>query len=500
MVSRSVVLLVLCFGFIASAYAAPRGLGEVTWYEVDSDNFRVITDGDPSAVKSLVADLERYRAVALELLDADPKSERLTIYAAADRDTYANLVGVELADMTNGLFDTSAEGNYALVNLDGRSVERQLKAREFLFHEYTHFLSYNGNTTHYPYWYSEGFAEFMATMSFPEKGTYKIGSIPSERAMTLMYTGLMPLEDLLRATVYNTDAEEKADVYAGGWILSHWLMMKSGKQDSFDNFVKAYNDGADPVLALEEALGMSVKEIEKAYVATYKADSFEHFSGAIPADFKEASPTIKRLSKRESVSILAGFIAQSGYNLLALDELIEYAYSTGIYSTELAAIKASADLRLGNFPQASHLLASVPTKDRGQLWYLSAHAWLTVNQQAVAPGIKRDLRSLKMAREEFDFLVKEEPKNASHWFGLAMAMEMLDYPREEYLEKLEQAYKRAPRELHIAQWLAEELYQKKDAEYFARVAKPLMFELPDEEQNKEIKMRLAELKGKPKSS
>ncbi|WP_444902511.1 hypothetical protein ACJJIG_10095 [Microbulbifer sp. SSSA007] len=499
MVSRAAVFLVLCFGFVLTANAAPRYLGEEIWYEVDSENFRVITDGDPKAVKTLVADLERYRAVATELLEVDPNTPKLTIYAAGDRDTYAGLVGAELAEMTNGLFDTSAEGSYALVNLDGRSIKKQLKAREFLFHEYTHFLSYNGNTIHFPYWYSEGFAEFMATMSFPKKGRYELGEIPQERAQTLMYAGLMPLDRLLRATVYNTDAEEKADVYASGWLLSHWLMMEGDKSEEFKQFVKAYNDGADPVKSLEKALGMSVEELEKAYVAAFDSGEYEVVSGEIPAHFKEAKPKVKRLPKRESVNILAGFIAQSGYNLQALDDLLSYAYHAGIYSTQLAAIKASADLRIGDFPQASHLLASVPRSDRQQPWYLSAHAWLTVNQQATVPNHARDLRSLKKSREEFKYLVDKEPENASHWFGLAMAMEMLGYPREEYLEKLEQAYIRAPRELHIAQWLAEELYQQKDAEYFAKVAKPLMFELPDEDENKQIKMRLAELQGKPKS-
>ncbi|WHI51561.1 hypothetical protein P3339_01640 [Microbulbifer sp. MLAF003] len=351
MVSRAAVFLVLCFGFVLTANAAPRYLGEEIWYEVDSENFRVITDGDPKAVKTLVADLERYRAVATELLEVDPNTPKLTIYAAGDRDTYAGLVGAELAEMTNGLFDTSAEGSYALVNLDGRSIKKQLKAREFLFHEYTHFLSYNGNTIHFPYWYSEGFAEFMATMSFPKKGRYELGEIPQERAQTLMYAGLMPLDRLLRATVYNTDAEEKADVYASGWLLSHWLMMEGDKSEEFKQFVKAYNDGADPVKSLEKALGMSVEELEKAYVAAFDSGEYEVVSGEIPAHFKEAKPKVKRLPKRESVNILAGFIAQSGYNLQALDDLLSYAYHAGIYSTQLAAIKASADLRIGDFPK-----------------------------------------------------------------------------------------------------------------------------------------------------
>ncbi len=499
MVSRVAVCLVFYFGFVLTAGASPRYLGEEIWYALDSDHFRVITDGDPKTVKRLVADLERYRAVAIELLDATPDSRKFTIYAAGDRDTYAGLVGAELAEMTNGLFDTSAEGSYALVNLDGRSAERQLKAREFLFHEYTHFLSYNGNTTHFPYWYSEGFAEFMATMSFPKKGRYELGDIPQERALTLMYTGLMPLEPLLRATVYNTDAEAKSDVYASGWLLSHWLMMTSGKKEEFNQFIKAYNDGADPVLALEEALGMTLAEIEKAYAAAYELGEFDTVTGEIPADFLESTPEVKRLTKREAVNVLAGFIAQSGYNLQALDDLMAYALHTGIYNTELVSIKASADLRMGDFPQASHLLASVPSNDRQQPWYLSAHAWLTVNQQAMMPNKVRDLHSLKRASDEFTYLVDKEPQKASHWFGLAMTMEMLDFPREKYLEILEKAYQRAPRELHIAQWLAEELYQKKDAEYYTRVAKPLIFEIPDEFENQQIKMRLAELQGKPKS-
>ncbi|MCX2801197.1 collagenase [Microbulbifer thermotolerans] len=498
MFSRSFALLVFCCVFALTACAGPRTLGEETWYQVDSDHFRIVTNGDPAAVKTLVADLERYRAVALSLFGEESTAgeKKLTIYATADRQSYAQLVGAELAEVTNGLYDTTADGSYALVNLDGRTGERQLKAREFLFHEYTHFLTYSGNTTHYPYWYSEGFAEFMSTMTFTADGRYRLGAVPRERAMTLLFTSPMPLEQLLRATVYNTSEEDKPRVYASGWMLAHWVLMESGKTDDFKEFVKAYNSGADPVEALEQSLGMTLADIDKQYQAMFESGHFDMVSGRIPTDFQEASPVATRLPQPRAVAEIANFIVQSGYNLESLYGLVQYARVRGVNSAELTAIQAEAESRIGNYQRAEQLLAQVPSSQRDTLWYKKVDAWLSLNGQVMLPNNSRDREQLQKARKQFVFLVNNDAETASHWFGLAMTMEMLGYPREKYVEMLEQAYLRAPRQVHIAQWLARELYMQKDAEYFTQVAQPLLLEMGSEEEYKEIKMMLAELQPK----
>ncbi|WP_244506201.1 collagenase [Microbulbifer marinus] len=475
-------------------------LGEETWYQVESDNFRIVTNGDPAAVKTLAADLERYRAVALQLLDAPQDSQKLTIYAAADRKSYAGLVGEELAEMTNGLFDTTAQGSYALVNLDGRNGKRQLRAREFLFHEYTHFLSYNGNTTHYPYWYSEGFAEFMSTMTFTQNGGYQLGAIPEERAMTLIFASQMPLEKLLRATVSNTTGDEKAQVYASGWMLAHWLIMESGKVEQFKDYVKAYNNGADPVKALETSLGMSLAQIEEKYEAMFEKGSFNLVGGAIPADFREARPVVSKLAPRTAVAEIGHFLVMSGYNLDGLLDLLQYAHLAGVDSPKLTAVQADAETHVGNFERAGQLLASIPARYRDEIWYKNVDAWLGLNRQVNRPGDARSRDELKKVRDQFVFLVNNDSDTASHWYGLAMSMEMLDYPREKYVEMLEQAYLRAPRQVHIAQWLARELYEQQDAEFFAHVAQPLMLELESEEEFEQMKAMLAEMQGQKKST
>ncbi|GAA5526106.1 hypothetical protein Maes01_02700 [Microbulbifer aestuariivivens] len=492
MVSRAFALLAVCCGFLLSACSV-RELADDTWYEVHTGNFRIVTNGNPEAVDTLARDLERYRAVALNLLGTKERGKKLTIYAAADRITYAGLVGPELAEITNGLFDTTAEGSYALVNLDGRSGERQLQAREFLFHEYTHYLSYHGNTLHYPYWYSEGFAEFMSTMTFPRPGHYQLGAIPQERALTLIYTEPLPLETLLRATVMNTPDEDKGRVYASGWMLTHWLLMESGRVDQLRDYLKAYNRGEDPVAALEKTFGVTLQQVAGRYNALFQEGDFDMVAGRVPASFEEATPHLRPLSPRSAVAEVARFLVMSGYHPGGLGDLLQYAQVKGLESPELTATYAEAALQAGDFDFAADLLASIPVPARDNVWFQRVDAWLQLNRQMYTAGEARDREQLKAARDKFVQLVNKDEQTASHWYGLAVSMEMLAYPRDEYLEMLEQAYLRAPRQVHIAQWLAMELYQKQDADYFARVAQPLLMDLNDEEEYRQIKDMLAEL-------
>ncbi len=495
MFSRMLAYLVVFSGaWLFTSDVMADNLAKDTWYEIDSANFKIITNGEPGSVRRLAEDLERYRAVALDLLGAKDDGAKLTIYAAADRESYAGLVGEDLSELTNGLFDTTAEGSYALVNLDGRTGERQLEAREFLFHEYTHFLSYNGTTTHYPYWYSEGFAEFMSTMTFGPGNTYDIGAIPGERAMTLLYTAPVPLQELLRATVYNTPDEEKGRVYASGWMLAHWIVMESGKTEEFKQFVVDYNNGADPVEALTKNLGMSIGEIEDIYNEKFQDGRFKLARGKVPANFTPERPKLTVLSGQETVVELARFLVKSGYNPHGIHDLVKYAERANLYSPELTAVRADAATREGDFDQAARLLAQVAPSDREHFWYQKAQAWLWLNREISTMGGDRSKEMLKGARDKFVKLVNNQSSEAMNWYGLAITMQMMGYPKKQYVEMLEQAYLRAPRELHIAQWMAQELYDRKDAEYFAEVAQPLMLELTNEAEYNQMKMMLAEMK------
>ncbi|MBB3062426.1 hypothetical protein [Microbulbifer rhizosphaerae] len=91
-------------------------------------------------------------------------------------------------------------------------------------------------------------------------------------------------------------------------------------------------------------------------------------------------------------------------------------------------------------------------------------------------------------------MVKDLARDLSaHWFGLAIAMQKLGYLRGEYLEMLEQAYLRVPREREIAWWYAHELYLDRDAESFAFVARPLLMQTSGQKFREQLQSMLVDL-------
>lgn len=496
MFSRISVFLVLFSTLLLTACATQRNPLDEAWYQVESDHFVIVTNGRPEDVRALTSDLERFRSVALELLQARDTADKLTIYATADRQTYAGLAGEELAELTNGLFDTNIHGSYALVNLEGYRGEERSLGREVLFHEYVHFLSYNGNTIQYPYWYSEGIAELLSTMEFSEDGSgYQIGAVPQERADTLLYSPPVPLERLLRAAVHDSEPEDMPRIYASAWMLTHWLVMHSGKKDEFRDFVRAYNRGEDPVVALEKTLGMSLSELERQYQDYFDSGVFKFASGRIPAGFQEPRPRVRRLPQSQALAEIGSYLVLSGYSLHKLEPLMQYARAKGLESPELIAVQADAEVRMGDFDRAQQFLARVPAGERNKPWYQKVQAWLWLSRELGKPMDRRDRQALTNAHGSFKRLANREEGAAIHWYGLALTMEALEYPREQYTEMLEQAYRRAPRDRQVAQWLARELYAQRNAEYFEQVARPLMLELDGTETYHEMKGMLAEMQS-----
>ncbi|MGL6159734.1 hypothetical protein [Microbulbifer sp.] len=484
-------ILLMTYLLPIAGWASPANLVDAEWNEIETPHFRIVTNGRPESVKSLAEDLERFRVVASQLLSAGEDQHRLTIFALADRNSYAAFVGDGNAKRTGGVFHNTSYGSFALVNLGSDRSLREHPAREFLFHEYTHFLTYGRSPLHYPYWYSEGFAEVFSTVDFPEDGNYVFGAIPMDRAASLYYDQPMPLEELLRATPATADESQNARVYAGGWMLTHWLIMSSGKADRIEDYVSAYNRGEDPVDALVSALEMPLDELERHYTEQAKG-KFSKRTGLMPRGYKPAQPIVQPLSREDAVAEIARYLVMSGKNADSLRELVQYARAVRADSHELTSIMAVAKTRAGEFSRAESMLASIPQSLRGEQWYQSAEASLWLEEQLVK-GVHSDPERLETVRDRFAALIEADNEVPAYWRGLAVAMQKLGYPRGEYLKILEQAYLRAPREVGIAWWYANELYLDRDAEIFARVAHPLLMQITEEKPRTQLQAMLADL-------
>lgn len=476
---------------LASGCSAPASLVDADWYQVETPHFRIVTNGRPAMVKDLAGDLERFRAATAQLLRVRGDQQRLTVFALANRRSYAGIVGQKQARHTGGMFNHTSYGSFALVNLERYRVMREHPAREFLFHEYTHFLTYGSSPVQYPYWYSEGFAEFFSTVEFPGDGSYVFGGIPIDRASSLVHERPMPLEDLLRATPATVNKTQRRKLYAGGWMLTHWLLMSSGKGERVGDYINAYNRGADPVEALTDALDMSFEELEEAYLQQAK-NRFPERKGQLPDDYRSPNLQLNPMSQRRAVAEIARYMVMSGRKSESLGELVQYARAEGAHSHELTSVMTVAEIKAGAFERAEELLATVPADLHGELWYRSADAWLWMSREQ-QKGAESDPGRLAAVRDKFVSLVNDNDEVAAHWYGLAIAMQKLGYPREQYVEMLEQAYLRAPRERGIAWWYAHELYLDRDAESFAFVARPLLMQTSGQEFREQLQSMLADL-------
>jgi len=479
------------FTSLIAGYASPASLVKSDWHEIETENFRIVTNGKPEPVIDLAEDLERFRVVASQLLNAHGDQHKLTIFALADRDSYAEFAGREKAEQTGGLFHNTSYGSFALVNIERYRFMREHPAREFLFHEYTHFLTYGRSPLHYPYWYSEGFAEFFSTVNFLEDGEYEFGGIPMDRAASIYYDHPMPLAALLRATPETGDSKQNARVYAGGWMLTHWLIMSSGRADSIQDYVAAYNLGADPVDALVSALGMPLEELQRHYVNQAEGQ-FPQGTGQLPRGYKPVQPQLRPMSQGDAVVEVARYLVMSGKNADSLRKLVAHAREEGADSHELTAVMSLAKTRAGEFSRAASLLASIPQSLRGEPWYRSAEASLWL-QRELAKGAKSDPRKMAAVRDRFVALVNTDDQVPAYWHSLAIAMQKLGEPRDKYLEILAQAYRLAPREVGIAWWYALELYLDRDPEGFASVAHPLLMQITQEKPRAQLRSMLADL-------
>ncbi|MBB3062432.1 hypothetical protein [Microbulbifer rhizosphaerae] len=461
------------------------------WYQVETPHFRIVTNGRPAMVKDLARDLERFRAATSQLLRVRGDQQRLTVFALANRSSYAGIVGEEQARQTGGMFNHTSYGSFALVNLERYRFMREHPAREFLFHEYTHFLTYGSSPVQFPFWYSEGFAEFFSTAEFPGDGSYMFGAIPVDRANSLIHDRPMPLEDLLRATPATVDKKQRLKVYAGGWMLTHWLIMSSDKGGKIGDYIDAYNRGADPVDALTNALDMPLEDLERAYLQQAEG-RFPKGKGQLPDDYRPADPQPRPMSQQRAVAEIARYMVMSGRKSESLEELVQYARAEGANSHELTSVMAVAETGSGAFERAEEILATIPADLHGEFWYRSAEAWLWLRRE-LQKGTESDLKQMAAVRDKFVSLINDNDEVAAHWYGLAIAMQKLGHLRGEYLEMLEQAYLRAPREGEIAWWYAHELYLDRDAESFAFVARPLLMQTSGQEFREQLQSMLADL-------
>jgi len=281
------------------------------WWEAETSHFVVLSESSEREARELAVKLERFDE-ALRFLQNKPaetapvpRSAKLTLHHFG---TTAD-IGYLLLGRPNsvaGFFVPRAGNSVAFVPRKDESVSSRnssivrpdeytsMDPQSVLFHEYAHYFMYQHAPAAYPAWYSEGSAEVYGTLQLAADG-FRLGEPALHRQTTLKYLRGYSLKRLLDRTDKFT-GQDGAQVYALGWLLSHYLTFDPERQGQLGKFLALVNDGVPGGEAGEQAFG----DLEKL-----ERDLAKYGTGRMPVidvrrdDYSAPTATVRQLREDE---------------------------------------------------------------------------------------------------------------------------------------------------------------------------------------------------------
>ncbi len=268
-----IILLAISLGSATTLQAA-----EETWWEAESDRFRVYSAGTKDDATKMVRSLERLDQAMRLFRGLPPDGDELadtakvTVYQFGKTDDIGDLIG---SDSVGGFFIRRAGNSVAFVPLE---IDRQrqsssspgtrdqvdfydyrLPPDKVLFHEYAHYFMYQHAAAAYPFWYIEGLAELFATIRLNDS-SFDLGDVPEYRR------GLIQRFDVDTERMF--DPPERPTYldfglgYAHGWLATSYLSFNPSRSGQLANYLRLINEGTKSIIAAQTAFG-NLKVLEK---------------------------------------------------------------------------------------------------------------------------------------------------------------------------------------------------------------------------------------------
>jgi hypothetical protein len=251
----------------AAAGLRPPGFGhshrssaeaaELSWVEVRSSHFRVVSDAGADQARRVATELEKIRSVyqsvvGPELEPGDP----ILVFASADAEGFEALLPAKWREQGRtrwaGLFLEAPSGYTLLLRLDLRG---DLRFRT-VYHEYFHYLT-RRNIGPLPPWLNEGLADYWATIDIRDEEIL-VGRPDYDYLALLKRKAQLPLETLFAAgndSPHYRREETMTLFYAQSWALTHFLQSDEGRRRELTAYVSRLGGGADALQAARETFG-----------------------------------------------------------------------------------------------------------------------------------------------------------------------------------------------------------------------------------------------------
>ena len=395
--------------------------------EVRSENFVLYGNIGEGSAKTLINELEEYRAAILQRMGASqfgPEIIPVRIYIADGPKEIEKLTGAVGA---GGVYRTSLEGPVFVLN-SRSGFRRGNKARAIALHEYTHHLLASFTNTTYPRWYDEGLAEYLSTFKTNKKGHIIIGQPDQDHAYTLKNIDWFPVERMLSAVrryPYPNDNSRNTQIaksifYAQSWLAVHYIQSTPGYPKKFAAYSKLLNAANTPENAFETAFGMTPADFGKELKTYYKRNRYLSVTIALPETRPRTEISVRDMGKAELAFHMAEAIRhfeahEAGYEKAS--DYYEKASENPALQARINVSKAQFLGSLGKVNQAVPLIETALAANPNDTELNRVAGMLWVRQYADAPV--PDEKKLKKARKTLNRAMQLNPDNVPAHFYYA---------------------------------------------------------------------------------
>ena len=417
------------------------------WWQATTDHFVVYSESSREQAAKLAVDLERFdqtmRYVRGMPLTGDriADSAKLTLYQFGDTDDIGELAG---SRGVAGFFIPRAGGSVAFVPARETRNRGSIGTREqdnfagtVLFHEYAHYFMFQHAPAAYPRWYTEGFAEVYGTAELIDGG-FRIGGAATHRADVLRYLNSYHVKRLLDPPK-EMDGIDGAQIYALGWLLSHYLSFSGERQGELAKYLQLINSGATSRKAAEQAFG----DLDKLNrdLDRYRQGRVRIVEVKFP-NYTPPVATVRALTPAEEARMPLHLRSQAGVSKKKAKALVgEARRLAASYPREvpvlLAALEAEYDAE--NNREAEALARQVISIDPA-----NTRARIFLGRIAIRRA-KTDPAQFAVARREFVAANKSETENPVPLLGYYLSFRLAGQASPpDALIALERSYEFAP--------------------------------------------------------
>jgi hypothetical protein len=196
------------------------------WLAVESENFRILTDGPPLHYKFLATRLENMHRAIKQAFFHQLETPRLDVLFITDEPLFMEVVdNVDLI----AVFVSSVGRNGVLVIREGEEDETTAGLGVA-----SHIVRFG--IPRAPPWMHLGFASFLETAIVRQDGTAYFGQPPTGHAIEILEGRLLPLAQLEKATWDDMNGPENRRHYATAWAFIHYMAVGGTREVRRDLF------------------------------------------------------------------------------------------------------------------------------------------------------------------------------------------------------------------------------------------------------------------------